>query len=97
MKKIITSTKDSSIYQRLPNNNCGVDEILDIGKVKLPLDADLMYASSSARSLLYFDLSEIGTYPPSSKYFLNMYIANSSDLRRTQTIDIHLISSSWDE
>lgn len=100
MRKYLIPTSDTTIYQAFENNNAGLDEILEIGKVintRSETSSSLMYASSSARALLYFDLPTTASVPTYANYFLNLRLANASNVRRNQQILIYQISRSWDE
>lgn len=97
MRTYLLPTQDATIYQRYPLNNAGLDEILEVGKLIKPLDTDVMYASSSVRSLLQFDISNIQSYDISARFFLNLYIAEASKVNRYQKLEIYPISRSWNE
>ena len=97
MRKFIIPSKDTTLYQAYPTNNAGFDEILEIGKV---VDTELVepsYASSSARSLLYFDLPTTASVPAAASYFLNLKLANASNVQRNQKVLVYQVSRSWDE
>lgn len=100
MRKILTPTKDTSIYQAFPNNNAGFDEILEIGKV-IDTDVDAVgpfaYATASARSLLYFELPTTESVNLNANYYLNLRLANASNIIKNQSISVYPISRSWDE
>ena len=100
MRTILTASKDTTLYQAFKNNNAGLDEILDIGKV-INVDVDVTsstaYASGSARSLIYFDLPTTASVPATASYFLNLKLANANDVNRNQQILIYKVSQSWDE
>jgi hypothetical protein len=97
MRTFLSSTQDASIYQRYPTNNTGLDEILEVGKTIKPLDGDVMYASSSARALIYFDVPSQQQYPAGAKYYLNLRIANASNIKRYQKLEVYPVSRSWIE
>jgi hypothetical protein len=97
MRTILTASKDATIYQAFKNNNAGLDEILEIGKV---VNADLVepsYTASSARSLLYFNLPTTESVSATANYYLNLRLANANDVNRNQQILIYQVSRSWDE
>ena len=55
MRTILTASKDTTLYQAYLNNNAGLDEVLEIGKVidvSVPTSSTA-YATGSARSLIY--------------------------------------------
>lgn len=97
MRAYIPASEDTTLYQRFPNSNAGLDEILEIGKLKDSLDTAVMYASASARALLNFDLSEVQSYPTTSRFYLTLYLANATEVKRYQNLEVYPISSSWVE
>jgi len=99
MRTILTASKDTTLYQAYVNNNAGLDEILEIGKV-IDLSeptSSTAYATGSARSLLYFELPTTASVPATASYFLNLKLANASEVKRNQQILIYQVSRSWDE
>jgi len=100
MKKILTASKDTTLYQAYPAINAGFDEILDIGKVvndTTDIVSQTAYASASARTLISFELPSTESVPADSSYFLNLRLANASKLKRNQQLVVYLVSQSWDE
>lgn len=103
MIKILTASKDASIYQAYPNINTGLDEILEIGKVvdsdilPIPAFSSSIYSGSSVRSVIYFELPTTESVSATANYFLNLKIANASDIIRNQQIVVYQVSSSWVE
>jgi hypothetical protein len=97
MKLFLLPTEDATIYQRYPNNNTGLDEILEIGKNVKPLDSNKMYSSGSARVLINFNIPSNGQYPQNAKYYLNLRIANADKVNRYQRLNVHQITGSWVE
>jgi len=97
MRTFLKTQKDTSIYERYPTRNTGLDEILEVGKVITSLDKNIKYSSGSVRSLLYFDVSNTSPYPATAQYYLNLHVANAKDLRRYQKLEVYPISRSWDE
>lgn len=97
MRKFLTPTKDTTIYQAFPTNNAGLDEILEIGKAIDIVILEPRYSSSAARSLLYFDLPTTQSVSSEAYYFLNLRLANATDVIRGQQILVYPISRSWDE
>ena len=96
MRKILTASKDTTLYQAYPTNNAGLDEILEIGKVintSVDFTSSTAYATGSARSLIYFDLPTTQTVPATANFFLNLKLANANNVKRNQKIiirDIHI-------
>lgn len=97
MKIFLLPTEDATIYQRYPNNNSGLDEIIEVGKNVKSIDSNNMYSSASSRILLNFDIPSQQQYPTTAKYFLNLKIANAIKVNRYQKLDVHLVSGSWTE
>ena len=99
MRTILTASKDTTLYQAYVNNNAGLDEILEIGKVidLAEPTSSTAYATGSARSLLYFELPTTASVPATASYFLNLKLANASEVKRNQQILIYQVSRSWDE
>lgn len=100
MRKILTASKDTTLYQAYPTNNAGFDEILEVGKVINTTTNDTgsgAYASGSVRSLIYFNLPTIATVSANADYFLNLKLANANHLYRNQKILVYQVSRIWDE
>jgi hypothetical protein len=97
MKLFLLPTEDTTLYQRYPNNNAGLDEILEIGKNIKPLDADSVYAAAASRVLLNFDVPSDQQYPTTAKYFLNLKIANAENVNRYQQLEVYQVADSWVE
>lgn len=100
MRLILTASKDATIYQAFKNNNSGLDELLEIGKVintNVDVTSSTAYSSGSARTLLYFDLPTTTTVPATASYFLNLKLANANKVNRNQKLVIYQVSQSWDE
>lgn len=97
MKLFLSPTEDTTLYQRYPNNNSGLDEIVEVGKTVASLDSANMYASASSRALINFDVTGLSQYPGNAKYYLNLKIANATNVRRYQKLEIYLVSGSWVE
>ena len=100
MRTILTASKDTTLYQAFLNNNAGLDEILEIGKVidtTAETTSSTAYESGSARALLYFELPTTASVPATASYFLNLKLANATEIKRNQEIIIYQVSRSWDE
>lgn len=97
MRIILTASADTTIYQRYPVNNSGLDEIIEVGKVVKPEDLGIVYSASAARALINFNITDSGSYPSTASYYLNLKIANASKLPYSQELIINKISGSWVE
>ena len=72
MRVILTPSADTTLYQRFPTNNAGLDEIIEVGKVAAPEDLGIAYTGSAARALLNFTLPLSGSVPTNALYYLNL-------------------------
>lgn len=97
MRIILTASADTTLYQRYPTNNSGLDEIIEVGKVAKPEDLEMVYSSSAARALLNFNITNSGSFPTTASYYLNLKIANATKLPYSQEILVNKISSIWGE
>lgn len=105
MRTFIKITSDTTLYQNLPTVNSGYDEIIEVGKVVDLSIENGTSVSSSARALLKFPIDSIEehhahghTYPVNDhKVFLNLRLANATELQFNQKLEVGLVSRSWDE
>lgn len=97
MRIFLTSSADTTLYQRNPTNNAGLDEIIEVGKVANPEDLEIAYSSSAARTLINFNITNSGSFPATASYFLNLKIANAQKLPYSQELLVYKLSSSWTE
>ena len=90
----MTASKDASIYLQQPNQNCGLDEILEISKVYYGNVKDV------SRALLKFDLgflssSLVDTSVSMSEATLILKETKSEELPLEYTLYAYPISQSW--
>lgn len=97
MRLFITSSADTTLYERFPTTNSGLDEILEVGKVAAPEDFGVIYSASAARTIINFTLPVSGTLPETASFYLNLKIANAQKLQYQQELKIYEISSTWAE
>ena len=94
------ASKDTTLYEASQSRNTGLDEIIEIRK---DMNADATVVNVS-RALIKFDLTyisqsiESGLIPSGSqtKFHLNLYDANSTQLHISQTLYGYPVSQSWD-
>jgi hypothetical protein len=94
------ATKDTTLYEVSSSMNTGLDEILEIKKDTNP-DGSVVNVS---RALIKFDLTYISksvasnliTSGSKTKYYLNLYDANSTELHISQSLYGYPVSQSWD-
>ncbi|MBT4731144.1 hypothetical protein HOB87_04175 [Candidatus Woesearchaeota archaeon] len=94
------SEKDTTLYEQSHSMNTGLDEILEIRK-DMNVAGTQIYVS---RALVKFDLTYISqsvssgliTSGSSTKFYLNLFDANSSALNVDQTLYSYPVSQSWE-
>jgi len=94
------ATKDTTLYEMSHSMNAGQDEILEVRK---DMNADGS-ATNVSRALIKFDLTYVSksissgliTSGSQTKFYLNSYDANSSDLNVSQTLYTYPVSQSWE-
>jgi hypothetical protein len=95
---------DSTIYEKYPARNTGIDQILELRKLT-PYVADengcYWAGTYNSRILIKFDLSDIetkvnsGEITGSTKYYLNLRATEAQDLPIDFTFYAYPISGSW--
>ena len=93
-------TQDTTLYEMSHSMNAGQDEILEVRK---DMNADGS-ATNVSRALIKFDLTYVSksissgliTSGSQTKFYLNSYDANSSDLNVSQTLYTYPVSQSWE-
>jgi hypothetical protein len=105
----IFPTADTTLYSRFPNQNTGLDEILEVSvknnsdSISYLVDPDpnsVILNDDIRRSLILFsnsDIAKIKTYATSSSWKTNLklYLANAENLNTTYSLQIYQVSSSW--
>ena len=91
----LTASKDASVYLQQPDQNCGLDEVLEVSKVYYGNIKDV------SRALLKFDVVNFSSsLSEGSVGFeeatLVMRETDSEELPLDFTINIHPISASWE-
>lgn len=111
MYQLYYTERDTTIYERVPRQNTGIDPILDLVKITSGsrLDGEIQENSYNSRILLDFgsnitSLSQSivsGKIPPignsqnSASVYLTMKAADASDLTLSYTLKAYPISESW--
>jgi hypothetical protein len=106
MYKTIYPTKDSTLYSQYPEQNTGVDQIIEIAKASvgapsLEGDDTVYYADTyNSRLLIQFDLAEISASIVSGKiynerYYLKLNATEARTLPINYTLYGYAISGSW--
>ena len=112
MYRIFYAEKDTTLYEKYPKQNTGVDQILELTKIASgsKLDGAIQADTYNTRILIDFG-SEIttlataitaGSIPPigngtnSASVYLNLRAADATDLYQEYTIKAFPVSESWD-
>ena len=93
------ATKDTTLYEVSKSMNTGLDEILEIRK-DMNDDGTVINVT---RALIHFDLKNITrninrgliTSGSATKFYLNLYDANSKQLNMSQSLYAYPVSQSW--
>ncbi len=109
MKRIYYAERDTTLYEKTPEQNSGLDEILELIKIS---SASLANADTyNSRILIDFgtEITSIaqsitdGNIPTidnghitSASIFLNLHASDASDLLQSYTIKAYPVSESWD-
>ena len=112
MYKLYFAERDTTLYERFPKQNTGIDQILELTKVASgsKINGIVQANTTNTRILLDFgsqitsignDISNgkippIGTSALSSSVYLNIKASEASDLPLSYTIKAFPISESWD-
>jgi hypothetical protein len=91
----LTASKDASVYLQQPDQNCGLDEVLEVSKVYYGNIKDV------SRALLKFDIASFSSSLSAGSVgfeeaTLIMRETESEELPLDFTINIHPISQSWE-
>lgn len=107
MYKLLFPTRDTSIYQRHPDRNTGLDQILELTKITSGSAIEDMVGQSeywgetlNSRFLLDFDLSAVSASIVSGEitnpqFYLKLNATDAVALPMSYTLMAHPISGSW--
>jgi hypothetical protein len=96
-------TKDTTIYEKAPSTNAGIDEILEITKIPATgTTGGAITGSYNSRILLDFDYTAIsesivslGYNPNQFEYGLKLYTTEASEIPLDYSLEVYPISASW--
>lgn len=89
--------KDATMYDILPNQNTGLDEIIEVAKTYYD-----QTTVDISRALIKFDLTELsssmvnGNVPTDARMYLNLKISEANEIPLAYTIMVHAASQSWE-
>jgi len=95
MHKFFTASYDASVYLQQPEQNSGLDEIIEVGKTYYGSTRDV------TRTLIKFDITSIsqsisaGAISSSFTSYLVLRSANSEEIPLNYTIYANAVSQSW--
>lgn len=103
--------KDTTIYERFPNRNTGIDAVLELTKIASgsKLNGEIQANTYNSRILIDFSAQvsalttaiSNGTIPPigkaagSASVYLNLHAVDSTDLPLSYTLKAFPVSQSW--
>lgn len=111
MYQLFYTERDNTLYERFPEQNAGIDQILELTKIASGsnLDGEIQASTYNTRILLDFgaqvttlsNLISTGKIPPlgnsanSASVYLSMQAADASDLKLSYTLEAYPVSESW--
>jgi hypothetical protein len=95
MYYFLTASKDTSVYLQQPNQNTGLDEVLEVSKVYYGNIKDI------SRSLIQFDITHLSDVINSGKVVMEtatlvMWETESEEIPLQYSIRVHPIAESWE-
>jgi hypothetical protein len=111
MYQLFYTERDNTLYERFPEQNAGIYQILELTKIASgsSLDGEIQANTYNTRILLDFgaqvttlsNLISTGKIPPlgnsanSASVYLSMQAADASDLKLSYTLEAYPVSESW--
>jgi len=111
MYRIFYAERDTTLYERYPEQNTGIDQILELTKIASgsKYQGQVQSKTYNSRVLIDFgteittlsssissgNIAPIGTGANSASVYLNLRAANANDLLHSYTIEAYPISESW--
>ena len=111
MYQLFYTERDNTLYERFPEQNAGIDQILELTKIASGsnLNGEIQADTYNTRILLDFgaqvttlsNLISTGKIPPlgnsanSASVYLSMQAADASDLKLSYTLEAYPVSESW--
>ena len=111
MYKLFFAERDNTLYERFPELNAGIDQILELTKIASGsrIDGEVQANTTNTRFLIDFgsqitkiseaidkgQIPPIGTGENSASVFLNIKASEANDLPLSYTIKAFPISESW--
>lgn len=105
MIRIYYAEKDTTLYEKYPTQNAGIDQILELTKISSgsKFQGEIQANTYNSRILIDFGSQitsikediDAGIIPTTITAHLKLYAANASDLLQTYNIEAYPVSESW--
>jgi len=112
MYQLYFAERDTTLYERFPRQNTGIDQILELTKIASgsKVDGDIQAITTNTRFLIDFGaqitaittavnngtIPPIGTSTNSASIFLNIKASDANNLPLSYTLKAFPVSQSWD-
>jgi hypothetical protein len=106
MNYSVYPTHDTTIYERSPTRNSGIDQIIEILKnvpnIPDPEDGFFWEGIYNSRILIKFDTQELtrlvnsGVIARNANYYLSLKAVDAVNVPIEYTLDVYAVSQSWD-
>ena len=90
----IFPTKDVTLFEKYPEMNTGIDEVLTIEKISSSSVSPVTYNS---RALLKFDIDWTKISDSWNAAYLNMYVTEEKNIGADYKLVVHSVTESWDQ
>lgn len=93
------SEKDSTIYENVPTENAGIDEILEVEKGfenGLPYNSRILIKFSDDSLDEIAGMIASGTIASGAQFYLNLYTAEAYEIPLEYILMVHPIAQSWE-
>jgi hypothetical protein len=111
MYRIFFAERDTTLYERYPTQNTGIDQILELTKIASGSKYFGVFQSNTYNSRILLDFGKeittlsqsivsneippLGTGASSASVYLNLRAANANDLLHSYSIEAYPVSESW--
>jgi len=112
MYRIFYAEKDTTLYEKKPEQNSGADQILELTKIASSSRLNDVVQPNTYNSRILIDfgteittltneiadgnIPAIGSSPTSASVYLNLHASDASDILRSYSIEAYPISESWE-
>tara|TARA_R110002050_G_scaffold118879_3_gene236570 strand:+ start:132 stop:1304 length:1173 start_codon:yes stop_codon:yes gene_type:complete len=112
MYRIFYAERDTTLYEKKPEQNSGLDQILELTKIPSSSRLNDVVQPNTYNSRILIDfgteittltneiaagnIPAIGSNPTSASVYLNLHASDASDILRSYSIEAYPISESWE-